>query len=278
MARMRSPKDWFPTSGEARGLVEIKGRVGGKGASRMRRFKKRGMPPNMKSAQMALANVNWEMDKPNLIWRGNAVDAPVTKRLLTVAGGSLGEGEAQPSVVVKKLMLELSFMAGIGKARVNGTLSDNGAAVRDDIPQPGIGIDSSGYTGALLSGTIDNTALDGPTSWVEGLPFNLWLGYETASESAEDPDTYYGTFSQLTQQRNKTVFWSRHCCPTAYNPTIVRLTKTFPGRGVRLSNAGKRELGAITLFCGGYSPMGTTVFPVLTMAVSTAKVWYTEAD
>lgn len=36
MARRRGITDWFPTKGEARGLVEIKGRVGGSGGRSMR--------------------------------------------------------------------------------------------------------------------------------------------------------------------------------------------------------------------------------------------------
>lgn len=37
MPRIRNWKDWIPASGEGRALVEVKGRVGGKGSSRFRR-------------------------------------------------------------------------------------------------------------------------------------------------------------------------------------------------------------------------------------------------
>lgn len=48
MPSRRGITDWFPTSGEARGLVEVKGRVGGKGG-RMRRRKFRRFGPKKKT-------------------------------------------------------------------------------------------------------------------------------------------------------------------------------------------------------------------------------------
>lgn len=277
MARMRSPKDWFPTSGEARGLIEVKGRVGGKGGNMRSRYRRRGPAPNLKMAPLILNNASWDYNQPNLIWRGSAGDAFNVTRLMNANATNLGGNEGQPTAFVKKLIIEAVFMAGIGKARVDGTLSDNTQGVRDDIPQPGIMGDTNGYTGALLSGTIDNSALVGPTSWMEGVPANLFLAYESIDQAAEDPNTLYGSFSSSMQTRNKQIFWSKQICPTAYRPEKVRISKVFPGRGLRLSQ-GAREIETVALILNGYTGMGTVVFPVLTMAIHRANVWYTDDE
>lgn len=274
MPRNRGIGDYIPRSGEARALVEVKGKVGSKMAFNRRRARNSIKNEAYDMRNATFANANWDENQPNLIWRGNNADASGITRLLTINESEVGSGEGNPDGFVKRLDYEIAFLAGIGNGRINGTQATWNQAARDDIPSTSEGFtEASGYTGALLSGTIDNSALIGPTSQAEGLPVRLWLMYETLSQAAQDPNTEYGSLDSVLSDRNRTVFWSTIIVPTLYSPKVVRIHKRFPGRGVKLS-AGQREVSQITLACQGYAGMGTVVFPVLTMAVGRRSVWY----
>lgn len=281
--RGRGIGDLIPTSGEGRALVEVKGRVGGKGGGmgmRRRRFFRNSIRnPAAELHGWPLANINWSPTNINLVWRPTNVDAVGVQRICQVTATDLGGNEEDPEVFVKRLQFDAHFIAGIGRGRINGGDIQNWeGAVRDDIPATSEGWpDTTGYTGPLLSGTINTSTMIGPTSQAEGLPFNLALTYEDVNDSTSDPAALYeNVWDDINGPRNKRYYWSRQYCPTLYNPAHVRINKVFPGRGVRLS-VGKREISALSLIIYGYTGMGTTVMPCLSFALHQSACWYFES-
>lgn len=268
--------DFIPARGEAEVTARLKGAYGGKKMSygKRRRFSRNSTKnPESQFKPGSYGNVNWDDSKPNLIWRSNAGDAVTPIRLLSFNADSVAADENQPQAFLKRINLQLAFISGLGQARVSDALMSYGQAERDDIPPMG-GDYLGTINGALLSGRLDNSTLVGPTSWMEGMPVQLFMIYETLEEANEPLSTALdGTIEQVDSLRNKRFFWRRLICPTAYNPTIVNIKKSFPGAGVRVSQ-GEREIYQVTLGCQGYTEMGSSVFPTLTMVTGENRWWY----
>lgn len=233
-------------------------------------------------APMQLASqdtMTWNVYQPNLLY--DLAAAPEArsdaKRVLIVNADQLATGEGSPDVTVKKLDIEMVFMAGIAQAMVNSVrTAPVNQAVRDDIPLGGGGdgyTDGTSLNGALLSGHIHSASGIGPTSQVEGLPLRLFLMYEDVT-AADTPQVPYDYLS--TQIRNKRVFWQTIICPTLFRPERVRIRKTFPGRGVAL-RTGPREIYQLTLGVQAFTGMGDVVVPAWTFALGDARAMFFEA-
>lgn len=266
--------DFIPARGEAEVTARVKGAYGAKNMSRRYASRTSTKNPEAQYHPGVYGNVNWSDSGPNLIWRSNAGDAVTPVRLLSFNADSVAADEQQPQAFLRRINLQLAFIAGIGKARVGGSLMDYGQAERDDIPPYAVQSSTDAISGPLLSGRLDNSSLEGPTSWAEGLPVMLFMVYETFTDANAALSTSLdGTVELVDSVRNKKVFWRRLICPTVYNPTIVNIKKSFPGAGVKLTQ-GTREIYQVSLCVQGFQNMGSTVFPVLTEVTGENRFWY----
>lgn len=245
--------DWIPRSGEGRALVEVKGRVGGKGAGMRRNFRGRKAVRNysqLKFAPMNFNNVSWTFDKVNLLWRPNTASDSAVQRVFTFSFDTPLSDELTREVFVKQIEIDLMFMTVVGHSRIGGVLSDFSGAQRDDIPFPGMTDVTGGYTGALMGGTWNEGSLQGPSSAHEGMPFSWALIYQDGPDSDAAIGDVFAAGNVNTFTRGKQIFDSGTLCPTLYAPSRLKVTKRFTGRGVRLSN-GTREIASISLIVWG---------------------------
>lgn len=283
--RKRGWDDVIPAKGEARVLAELKGSYGSKGRS-MRSYRKGGRRfsrrynssnPAAEWQEMILGNANWEMYKPNM-WKplNGSTAATTAVRILSINADTVAALEQNPDCTLKRIDIEMAWMAMLGMRRANGTLGEYDSGTRDDIPPFGTSDPTTGFSGPLLSGDVRSNTLVGGTSWAEGLPFQLALIYETEQEANGSLEAVLEEPWVVQNQRTKRFFWQKLYCPTIYRPAMVTIDKTFPGRGVALRK-GQREIYQVSLIAWAYSDMGTTVEPGWTFAVGKARALYFEA-
>ena len=226
---------------------------------------------------LVYGNVNWGEFKPNLLWNLELGSTTAPQRIVSFNADTVASDEANPDVTLKRLDIQQCWMAGMGAGRIDGTLQTQWSRTfRDDIPAFSGFPDTSGYTGVLVSGDLDNSQLVGPTSFMEGIPLNLALIYETFSEAQQDITVFLEEPFVVGNVRNKRIFWQKLICPTLYRPSMVNIDKTFAGRGVRLSK-GEREIYQVSLIAWSYSDMGTVIKPAVTFVSGTQRALYFEA-
>jgi len=226
---------------------------------------------------MILGNANWSYARPNLLGTSTVLWT-VPQRIASFNADTVAGTEQSPDCYLKRIDIQSVFTPVMGKLRIDGTLNDFDAARRDDIPAFSGFADTTGYTGALLPGTINNSTLLAPASWMEGVPYNLALVYEDYGEAGialdstgdlEDPWTSF-------QGDTKRVFWQKLICPTIYRPVHVNIHKVFKGRGVHLSQE-PRGIYQVSLIGWGVQAESSTIPVTLGFTVGQCKAGYLEA-
>lgn len=274
--------DWIPVGGEGRVLAEIKGKVGRASMKRRSNFRRgnrryNSSNPAAEWSPLVYGNVNWGEFKPNLLWNTETGIPSAVQRIVSFNADTVASGESQPDITLKRLDIQQCWMAGMGAGRIDGTLQTQWSRTfRDDIPAFSGFPDTSGYTGVLVSGDLDNGSLIGPTSFMEGIPLNLALIYETESEAQQDIAALMEEPLVVGNVRNKRIFWQKLICPTIYRPAMVNIDKQFSGRGVALRK-GAREIYQVSLIAFSYSDMGTVIKPAVTFVSGTQRALYFEA-
>lgn len=283
--RRRGIGDFIPTSGEGRALVEVKGRVGGKGRNMRRGFKKGSKKPyaELKAWTATFDNVNWGLFQPCKI--SDALDGPgggAMQRFCHWSAESLGADELGQSIFIKRLRFKAGVHSGIGQGFAVGSRVRFTGSVRDDIPAPGPVFNGVSLDGALLDGNptgITGTPpLQGVQSWMEGHTLAWFLMYEDQASAGQPLDTAFpdGAGGSNLLARNKTIFWQGQTVSAAYCPTQLVFDKRFPGNGVRIG-AGSRDIFQVTL---AYQVMNTSggLGRDLTCAPTEARMDYFDND
>ena len=288
--RKRGLGDWIPTSGEGRALLEVKGRVGGKGAGMRRSYRssRRGYGGEQKSkykwSRPVPANVNWQFDTGNGawgIWTINDTPFGAPRRVLTITSGDTSVDDPNASVYVKRLIFDLGFHANITKVRTAGGIVNFDKTARDDIP-PGAYFDGTTPGGILLDGDFatDDTRY-AAQSYMEGLTICWALIYEDSSQADQPLNLSEGGWfdpnaPQLVE-KNMNIFQRGSFQVALYKPHMLRIRKSFTGRGVQLL-PGSREVKQISLVMWAYNPGGTTIRSQLAMVPADARYQYLDND
>jgi len=283
MARFgkRGIGDFIPARGEAEVTARVKGAYGGKANMYRRshsRYKRNSTKnPEAQYANGIYGNVNWADGRPNLMHPVNAGSGPVgvPQRLLSFNADTVAGNEHSAQCFLRRINVELGFMAQISQANVVGDATENNKNTRHEIPQPGPFFDGTSSSGALIGGDYDDNTLLGGTSWVEGTPITLFMVYETLAQANEAFDATFseGSIFSDQDQRNSRFFWQKLIIPAAYRPEKVNIKKNFPGAGVRLSK-GDREIYQVTIGYQGFQPAGTLNQATTAFVTGENRFWY----
>lgn len=272
----------IPARGEAEVMARVKGGYGAKNMQRRggprygRRFKNSTKNPEAQFSNGTYGNVNWADGRPNMLWPEGPGDAQVPRRLLSFNADTVASSEAQAQCFLRRINLELAFMATISRVSIAGDNLENNGNERQQIPQPGLAFDTSNTpNGALLNGDPQQASLQGAVSWYEGIPIILFLCYESLAQAESPFDTSFSDDSMLNtnSQRNKRIFWQKLIVPAVTRPVVVNVKKNFPGAGVRLSK-GDREIYQVTLGFQGPTHAGVSFSETATEFTGENRWWY----
>lgn len=243
--------DYIPKSGEARALVEVKGRVGAKGAGMRRRrsglFSHKN--PNMEWSLMKTYDLQEEPDANALRYimplRANAVQNRPT-RVLSWNPAYPGEAAGTAITVqdlnarLHRMIVELGLCAQVDWqiGPVGSIAQRSSASARNSY---------SLEVNALAAGAFDESVIMGATSHYEGIFVQWWWVYETQEEASLTAASNLNPFSADEFTKNRFIFDSGLECVSIGKPMVKRWDKKFPGRGLSMSQ-GDRETWQVSLY------------------------------
>lgn len=288
--RRRGIGDLIPTSGEGRALVEVKGRVGGKGA-RMRRsfrnsnYKYRRERDRYKWSRPLPTNVNWHYELAEGAWGiwgqpGDAYTGFNPTRIFTINVEDESGDAANGSMFVKRVILDLGVHCAITKYMGASGRLDFDRAARDDLPAPGVFINTT-PNGTLLDGDYGTDGRISPQSWIEGYTICWALMYEDSKQASSifafGEGGYFDPNLPEFYEKNDVIFARGTTQVSAYRPGRIRVNKSFTGRGVQLL-PGYRKVNQITFAMWGWAPGGTTIKSGIGIVPADARYQYLDND